>query len=163
MSRRNELIIENARIIFRNFAGAATNYNREGARNFCVILEDENVVENLIDDGWNVKYLKPRDEDDQPTPYIQVSVNFDNIPPEVYTIMEKSNGKKIRTKLDEDTVDTLDDVNIETVDLMIRPYHWNVNGKGGVKAYLKKIYVTIDPDLLASKYADFEDDDDMPY
>lgn len=159
MSKKNELIIEGARIIFRNFAGAASSFNREGARNFCVILEDEEVVDNLVEDGWNVKYLKARDEDESDTPYIQVTVNFDNIPPEVYTIMERSNGKRIKTRLSEDTVDTLDDVNIESVDLMIRPYHWTVQGKGGVKAYLKKMYVTVDPDLLASKYADFDDDD----
>lgn len=163
MSRRNELIIENARIIFRNFAGAATNFNREGSRNFCVILEDAEVVENLIADGWNVKYLRARDEEESDTPYLQVTVNFDNIPPEVYTIMQKSNGKKIKNKLNEDTVDTLDDVDIENVDLIIRPYHWTVQGKGGVKAYLKKMYVTIDPDPLASKYADLDDDEDMPF
>lgn len=159
MSKRNELIIEGARIIFRNFAGAASSFNREGARNFCVILEDADVVDNLIADGWNVKYLKARDEDESDTPYIQVTVNFDNIPPEVYTIMERTHGKRIKTRLNEDTVDILDDVNIESVDLMIRPYHWTVQGKGGVKAYLKKMYVTIDPDPLASKYADFDDDD----
>lgn len=161
MSRNNELIIENARIIFRNFAGAASNFNREGARNFCVILEDEDAVDRMIEDGWNVKYLKARDEDETDTPYIQVTVNFGNIPPEIYTIMEKANGRKIKTRLDEDTVDTLDDIVIANVDLMIRPYHWTVQGKGGVKAYLKKMYVTIDPDLLASKYADL--DDDMPF
>lgn len=160
MSNRNEtVIIENARLIFKNFAGNATPFNREGARNFCVILEDQDVVDAMIEDGWNIKFLKARDEDDQDTAYVQVTVNFKNVPPEVYSIIERRNGQKKKTQLNEDTIDSLDEVYITNVDLMLRPYHWSVQGKDGVKAYLKKMYVTIDPDILADKYADFDDYD----
>ncbi len=57
--------IEDARLIFRNFTGKEGQYNNEGARNFSVILTDDVAVE-MLRDGWNVKYLEPREEGEPP-------------------------------------------------------------------------------------------------
>lgn len=149
-----QLIIENAQIIFRNFAGKEGMYNAEGDRNFCVLLDDK-LADSLIKDGWNVKTLKAREEGDTPQAYIQASVKYRGRngntvrPPTIVMITSKG-----RTSLSEEECELLDWVDIANVDLILRPFQWAVNGKTGVKAYLKSIYITIMEDELQLKYAD---------
>ena len=152
--------VENARIIFRNFAGKESKFNAKGKRNFCLVL-DNDVAEDLKDIGWNIKYLSPRDPDDAPQAYLQVAVAFDNFPPKIWLI---TGGKK--TELTEDTVSALDYAEIENVDVIVRPYVWEVNGKSGVKAYVKNMYVTIAENEFEKKYRNLDEEDtgeDLPF
>lgn len=148
---KNSIAIENARIGFRNFAGKEGKFNPAGRRNFCVFLDFDFGVK-LERDGWNVRWLDPIDAEEDKQPYLQVAVQYDNIPPQIVLITGQ--GKNI---LDEASVNLLDWAEIANVDLIINPYNWEVNGKKGVKAYLKSMYITIVEDEFASKYYDVPD------
>lgn len=154
-------MFENCKIIFRNFAGEQSQYNRAGDRNFCVIIEDSEVAKRLKDDGWNIKYLPPLDDGEEETAYLPVAVSFANVPPNVVLISSKG-----RTHLDESTIAMLDYAEIEKVDLIVNPYNWSVNGKSGVKAYVKTMYVIIREDALVRKYSELDTNDpssDLPF
>jgi hypothetical protein len=151
--RDREITIENARLAFRNFGGAEKQYNRAGDRNFCIILEPE-LAEEMLRLGWNVKNLKPREEDegDVGAAYIQVAVSYKSKPPRIVMLSERQDGKMSRTPIDEDLVEMLDYSEIKTVDVTLNPYDWAVNGNTGTKAYLKTMFMTINVDPLELKY-----------
>lgn len=157
---KNILQIENARIIFRNFSGKESQYNRAGDRNFAVIIENDEMAQKLIDDGWNVRILEPKNDGDEVSHYLPVKVSFSNIPPKIWVV--KGNKK---TRLTEETIEELDYAQITNVDIAIRPYNWEVNNKTGVKAYVKTMYVTVEEDEFAYKYSDDDtvEDEDTPF
>lgn len=151
---RGVVQIDEARIIYRNFAGAPSKFNREGDRNFAVVIEDQDIAEALTEKGWNVKIKPPREEGDEPFMFLPVKVKFNDRGPRVY--LQNSLGGRNRVTLDEDTVGILDNVDITNVDLDIRPYDWDVQGKTGRTAYLQSICVTQEVDRFLDRYAEQE-------
>lgn len=146
--KRQTIVMEDARIMFRNFSGKGNRYNREGSRNFCVAIPEEN-YDDFSDPGWNIKELKPRDEGDEPLKYTQININYLNSPPKIVLV----SGKK-KTILDEESVGILDWADITHVDLIINPYSWEINDATGIKGYVKTMYVTVYEDEFESRYYD---------
>lgn len=171
----DNLKIENAHIIYKNFAGNRDQYH-PGRRSFSVVLEeaDANILEA---DGWNVRHRPSKADPDEIIHTLPVEARFDNFPPRVVMIGETS--KRV-TFLDENTIGQLDTAAIKNFDLLISPSRWAAAGKTGIKAYLKTAYVTIEEDDLDLKYAalleeaaksaavapvdsESEDDSDVPF
>jgi len=138
------LQIDEARIVYRNFSGEGSKFNREGDRNFSVVIDDPSIADELMTQGWNIKIKEPRDEGDDPFITLPVKVKFNDRGPNVYL---QSGANRVR--LDEGTISCLDSVDIINVDLDIRPYDWEVNGKTGRTAYLHSMCVTQEVDRFA--------------
>ena len=143
----NTLIMENAKIRFRNFAGRPDEYTREGDRSFALVIEDEDLANKLREDGWNVKMRLPKEEGAEAWYYLKVKVNFNGVPPKVVEVTSRN-----RVALNEDTVGILDTAELKSVDVEVSPYHWEVGGRNGITAYLKTLYATIEEDPFAAKY-----------
>ena len=144
---RGILQIEDARIIYRNFAGIGSKYNRDGDRNFAVIIPNQDIADELIADGWAVKIKPPRDDDDSPFMYLPVKVKFNNRGPAAYI----KSGNSVQ-RLNEDTIGMLDEIDIQSVDMDLRAYDWEVNGKTGRSAYLQAINVIQNIDRFGAQY-----------
>ena len=158
MARNEDMVVlEGVRILFRNFSGAEGKFNSAGQRNFAVLLDDK-LANRMEKDGWNIKWLQPRDEGEEPQAYLRVSVSYKVRPPRVVVIT--SNG---RTPLSEDEIEMLDWADIKNVDMVLNPYRWEVQGNTGIKAYLKSLFVTIDEDPLERKYANAAPDGPPPW
>ena len=143
------VLMEGVRIIFRNFAGKEGKYNKEGTRNFAVLLDDK-IADEMAADGWNIKELQPREEDEDgtPQPYLPVFVRYDVFPPHIVVVTDTK-----REPVTEEELVTLDWADIRNVDLIVRPHHWEMpGGKTGVKAYVKTMFITIEEDALEAKY-----------
>lgn len=144
---RGILQIEDARIIYRNFAGIGSKYNRDGDRNFAVIIPNQEIADELIADGWAVKIKPPRDEDESPFMYLPVKVKFNNRGPAAYV----KSGNSVQ-RLNKDTIGMLDEIDIQSVDMDLRAYDWEVNGKTGRSAYLQAINVIQNIDRFGAQY-----------
>lgn len=153
---RGILQIDDARIIYRNFAGAASKFNREGDRNFSIVIPDQEMADALVNEGWNVKIKAPREDGDIPFMTLPVKVKFNDRGPNVYL----QTGNRMN-RLDEDSIACLDQIDIVSVDLDVRPYDWVLyegtkDEKRGRSAYLQSIKVVQDVDRFASRFAEEE-------
>jgi hypothetical protein len=146
---RGNLQIDDAIMVFKNFSGEPDAYTREGDRSFAVVIPTQEMADDLIDRGWNVKIKPPRDEGDTPFMYLKVKVSYKYGGPRAYLISGAA-----RRELTEENIGMLDHIIIESVDMDISPSDWARNGKEGRTAYLDSIHVVQKLDRFAARYAD---------
>lgn len=141
------ITIRNASLFKTNFSGKEIPpYNPEGRRNFCVFIDDLKIAEDMYQDGWNIRWLEPRNDGDERKAFLSVAVNYNNRPPKITIITSKG-----ETILDEDDVNMLDWAEKQKVDLTINPRYWEDNGKQRIKAYLRTMRVWIYEDELEAE------------
>lgn len=166
----NRISFPNSRLRFRNFAGL----NRDGfadKRTFCVDIIDEDLIQNLIDYGFNVKVTQPMDAAryneralqnewtepyDQyianfvPTHYIQVKATNKAGEPikdfvKIYNI-DDATGNAVRIdNADQASLASLDNLFYKHADVVASVYEWHYQNKSGFNLYLNAIYFHTEP------------------
>lgn len=162
----NNLKIENlsnSNIIFRNFSGRAGTYNKEGEQKFTLVINSPEDAQRIASYGWNVKIRPPRNDGDEPFCTLEVRIRWD-IPrfrPKAVKMFTRNGSVRI----DETSIKNFDNVEFETVDLVLRPHLWSrPGGQSGISAQLVEMYARIQEGVLESKWAEEESpDDDEPF
>lgn len=164
MLRRDKdgnLLFEDFQIIFKNFSGREGTYNTEGERSFSVLIDDPTIAQMLSDEGWNIRILKPRDDQEEPNHSLQIKVTqrkrdgrgFTKLPP----IHLHSDGNEV--VLNENTVGELDYANIKSTYFSVRGYQYE---PGKISAWLNLMHVELEEDPFASRYKHSEPED-LPF
>ena len=151
MANVNNINIEGATIIWKNFSGERDKFN-PGKRGFSVVIDDAVMADELKQEGWNIKE-RPLQEGADPSEQewtLPVKLNMNR-----YTQVWLIVGNH-KTLLNEDTVAQLDVVDIVNCDISIRPFEWEMSGRTGITAYVDSMYVTIRENKFAEKYADLD-------
>lgn len=158
---RNILQIDNVDgrdIIFKNFEGRGDKFNREGDRNFSLRFRDAALADEVAKDGWNVRIKPARDEDEDDFMRLPIKVKFTEYGPKVY-LWSGDN----RVELDEESVGCLDNIEIDHVNMDIRPYNWTVNGRDGRTAYLQILEVFQRTNRFEERYNRMRKDDMLDF
>lgn len=153
MTQELKIEFPDAKLLYKNFAGEEQlPYNSAGDRNFAVVIEDEELAYRLLEDGWNVKFPKPSPDidpaDDNRNPTLAIGVGGKNYDPKILLI--NANGSP--THLIGDELNVLDWSQIIHADLVVQGSVWDVQGKTGIKAYVKALYIKLEMDSFQEKY-----------
>lgn len=151
---------EGISMTWKNFRGEKGPFNEKGKRSFAIRLDEDEALE-MIEEGWNVK-VKDLTNDEGETArkyFLPVNVKMDGkVPPRVFMITMVYNHatqqeEPRRTLLNEDTIGLLDYAQFDNVDVKVRPFNYDFNGKKGVTQYLSLLFATLHVDDLERKYA----------
>lgn len=139
----NDIIwVENTNIRYTNFSGAESNYNPLGKRNFNLDIPDDRLQE-FYDLRLNIKETKP-DAEGNVRHYVKVDVNY-NPPRGISKPQINLYLGDTYTELDEDTVQELDRIDIESVNCGFRLYKYNEHGDCSAKLVELQVFARESP------------------
>lgn len=169
------LAVDNTRFIFAtNFAGNPENDKfGDNRRKANIIVNDPDQIQKLIDCGVNVRETRPREGDGEtfePEHFVTIQVKYRNrdgapvkYPPKVYLV----SGGKPPVLLDEDSVECLDHMYIQNVNVVLNIYNYDPdNNKSSLQVRTMYVEQRLDDDPYAARYAGqapFEDEEDLPF
>lgn len=160
----NRLKIENLSnrdIIYRNFSGKPSQYNRNGNLKFSIVI-DPAMSAKLAKEGWNVKTRPGKNNDEEEFCTLEVRVRFD-LSFARPKIKQFTRGGSVT--INEHNIANFDDAEFECADIVLRQYAWtNPAGEAGISAQLAEMYVRLEEGVLEAKWADEGSDEDyLPF
>lgn len=147
------IVIENTRFIFEtNFSGDPSRDRfHSDQRRANIIINNPELVQELIDNGFNVRETKPRPGEEEghvPTYFIAIKANYGSKwPPKIYLV----SGDSDPVLLDSETVCGLDHISIDNVNVQLNTRF----GENGNSLYIRTMYVEqgVSDDPFAERYA----------
>lgn len=149
----NKLVsIENTRFIFEtNFSGDPRRDKFGSTKRYANIVLPEDVASQLMEEGFNVKCLDPKEdyESNEPTYFIKATCNFESkYPPRIYLVSGDNNP----SLLDSEAVGVIDTVYIKNVNAILSKWYNDNTGKWSL--FVRTLYVEqeLDSDPFAARY-----------
>ena len=161
----NEIKFEDVKILagsFRNFSRKRDRFGND-KMNFNFAIDPE-TAERMKEDGFNVRSIASRDEDEEPTYFAKVNVNFESNWPPTVTMITKKDGRNIgKVELNATSIANLDYADIISADIWVNAYKRDDNAKKSM--YLRKMYVFCEDTPIDDKYnVEYDDtEEDTPF
>lgn len=151
--------IDDAHLIFCHFSGAEDDYHQEGERDFSIRIDDPEIAEAFMNEGFNVT-IKQRDNGEPPYMRMKVKVGMKGRESDakVFVVV----GGRLRP-LNRETIAMLDGIRIERADMEIRAFDWERNGRSGRSAWLNEIKVYQQISRFEQEYAEQEFPGEEPF
>ena len=148
---RSRYVIENTNFIFKsNLAGEYRKEDRypSNARTCNIIISDPEMVQEMIDDGFNVRETKPNDgyeEDFVPEYFVKATLKFQSEGARSNPVVCVVDPDGYSIPLNEDTVGNLDTMRIRrnSVRAILSPY---TRGGDHPTLYIQTLYAEQDLD-----------------
>lgn len=159
---KGNLVVRNAVIMqgrnrngaWSNFSGTPSKLNPTGGKRTFNLVLPEDIAQEFMDEGWRVKSIPPRDDQDDVLYFTEIVLNMDKkIEPDIYLCSEYG-GRKRKTRLHGDDVNVLDDIRFARADVNIYPHQHDK----GIKGHCNQLVVIqARNDLFDGDYDEYEE------